>query len=97
MFTRHATLPIEVFVMDLTGCRAAERGRESVRPRSDTNRWRPGPSAHVHLCSCRGGCARIYWEGHRSGMSAKMLERYSHTRQQAKRDAVNKLPRKRPK
>jgi integrase len=30
-------------------------------------------------------------------MSAKMLERYSHTRQQAKRDAVNKLPRRRPK
>lgn len=29
-------------------------------------------------------------------MSAKMLERYSHTRQQAKRDAVNKLPRRRP-
>jgi len=26
-------------------------------------------------------------------MSAKMLERYSQTRQQAKRDAVNKLPR----
>jgi integrase len=30
-------------------------------------------------------------------MSAKMLERYSHTRNQAKRDAVNKLPRRRPK
>ena len=29
-------------------------------------------------------------------MSAKMLERYSHTRNQAKRDAVNKLPRRRP-
>jgi len=29
-------------------------------------------------------------------MSAKMLERYSHTRQQAKRGAVNKLPRRRP-
>lgn len=29
-------------------------------------------------------------------MSAKMLERYSHTRQQAKRDAVNKLPRRLP-
>lgn len=29
-------------------------------------------------------------------MSAKMLERYSHTRQQAKRDAVSKLPRRRP-
>jgi integrase len=29
-------------------------------------------------------------------MSVKMLERYSHTRQQAKRDAVNKLPRRRP-
>jgi integrase len=30
-------------------------------------------------------------------MSAKMLERYSHTRNQSKRDAVNKLPRRRPK
>jgi len=30
-------------------------------------------------------------------MSAKMLERYSHTRNQAKRDAVNKLPRRSPK
>jgi len=29
-------------------------------------------------------------------MSAKMLERYSHTRNQAKRDAVNKLPKRRP-
>jgi integrase len=29
-------------------------------------------------------------------MSAKMLERYSHTRQQAKRDTVNNLPRRRP-
>jgi integrase len=29
-------------------------------------------------------------------MSAEMLERYSHTRQQAKRDQVNKLPRRRP-
>jgi integrase len=29
-------------------------------------------------------------------MSAKMLERYSHTRNQAKQDAVNKLPRRRP-
>ena len=29
-------------------------------------------------------------------MSAKMLERYSHTRIQAKRNAVNKLPRWRP-
>jgi integrase len=29
-------------------------------------------------------------------MSPKMLERYSHTRNQAKRDAVNKLPRRRP-
>jgi len=29
-------------------------------------------------------------------MSAKMLERYSHTRNQAKRDAVDKLPRRRP-
>jgi hypothetical protein len=30
-------------------------------------------------------------------MSAKMLERYSHTRNQAKRDAVKKLPSRRPK
>ncbi len=30
-------------------------------------------------------------------MSAKRLERYSHTRNQARRDAVNKLPRRRPK
>ena len=30
-------------------------------------------------------------------MSAKMLERYSHTRSQAKRDAVSKLPTRRPK
>lgn len=30
-------------------------------------------------------------------MSAKMLELYSHTRRQAKRDAVSKLPRRRPK
>jgi hypothetical protein len=30
-------------------------------------------------------------------MSAKMLERYSQTRQQAKRDAVNKLPPRRGK
>ena len=29
-------------------------------------------------------------------MSAKMLERYSHTRDQAKREAVGKLPRRRP-
>ena len=29
-------------------------------------------------------------------MSAKMLERYSHTRDQAKREAVEKLPRRRP-
>jgi len=29
-------------------------------------------------------------------MSAKMLERYSHARNQAKRDAVSKLPRRRP-
>ena len=29
-------------------------------------------------------------------MSAKMLERYSHTRAQAKREAVNKLPQRRP-
>lgn len=29
-------------------------------------------------------------------MSAKMLERYSHTRQQAKREAVSKLPQRRP-
>ncbi len=29
-------------------------------------------------------------------MSAKMLERYSHTRNQAKQDAVNKLPHRRP-
>jgi integrase len=29
-------------------------------------------------------------------MSAKMLERYSHTRNQAKRDAVNTLPKRRP-
>jgi len=28
-------------------------------------------------------------------MSAKMLERYSHTRDQAKREAVGKLPRRR--
>jgi len=31
------------------------------------------------------------------GMSAKMLERYSHARHQAKQDAVDKLPRRRPK
>lgn len=30
-------------------------------------------------------------------MSAKMLERYSHTRNQAKRDAVSKLPTREPK
>jgi hypothetical protein len=29
-------------------------------------------------------------------MSAKMLERYSHVRAQAKREAVNKLPQRRP-
>jgi integrase len=29
-------------------------------------------------------------------MSAKMLERYSHTRNEAKRDAVNKLLRRKP-
>jgi hypothetical protein len=29
-------------------------------------------------------------------MSAKMLERYSHARRQARQDAVNKLPRRRP-
>ncbi len=29
--------------------------------------------------------------------SAKMLDRYSHTRNQAKRDAVSKLPSRRPK
>jgi hypothetical protein len=30
-------------------------------------------------------------------MSAKMLERHSHARRQAKQDAVNKLPRRKPK
>jgi len=29
-------------------------------------------------------------------MSAKMLERYSHIRNEAKREAVQKLPRRRP-
>ena len=30
-------------------------------------------------------------------MSPKMLERYSHTRTQAKREAVSKLPKRNPK
>jgi len=29
-------------------------------------------------------------------MSAKMLEHYSHARRQAKQEAVNKLPRRKP-
>ena len=61
---------------------------------------------------CGAGCttsAHVYigpWRGQRSDStikalagwkSAKMLERYSHTHNKAKRDAVSKLPTRRPK
>ncbi len=47
----------------------------------------------IRTSSSRSLCPSEYES---SWMSAKMLERYSHTRDQAKREAVGKHPRRRP-